>query len=441
MLKKILALLIAGLLVISLVSCDLGENEAEQESQSLDNTENNGDPSVQNVISKAPLEAYRAAEELLKNMTNYEMSMKYSNHVTYGTAVMDSNTETVYKVDGDDVYYSYAENGEIVSQRWFVDNYLYQVSDVSKEKMAMSTEEHKSKLGTPSDGNILLALEDSLFESVPFKKSDDLYVIELSLSVEQYKQYVGVDVIEPATYSVYFDSNATLVRMHMSSKQTVYGMFLVEGTTDVYLKNVGTTEAISAPADADEYRTPVAFGDIDFSTVDSLDGVLASDVETDYVKIDVKDMGSIVVRLYPEVAPTSVANFKSLVSKNFYDGLIFHRVIKDFMVQGGCPKGDGTGGSDKDIVGEFSSNGFTNNLLHVRGVISMARSNEPNSASSQFFIVHKTSSHLDGEYAAFGYVIYGMDVVDAIAEAQTDSSDKPLSNIVIEKISFVTINS
>jgi peptidyl-prolyl cis-trans isomerase B (cyclophilin B) len=353
---------------------------------------------------------------------------------------MDNSTETVYRVDGDDVYYSYAENGETMIQRWFVDNYLYKATPDYNEKVSMTAEEHRAKLGTPAGGNILLALEDSVFEAVPFQKSEDLYVLEFSLSVEQYKQYVGADIIEPATYSVYFDSNATLVRMHMSAKQTVYGMFLVEGTTDIYLKNVGTTAPIEAPANADEFRVPPAYADIDFSTIDSLDGVVASDVSTDYVKIDVKDMGSIVIRLYPDVAPKSVANFKHLVSENFYDGVIFHRVIKDFMIQGGSPKGDSVSGSDTNIFGEFSSNGFTNNLLHVRGVVSMARSNDPNSASSQFFIVHKDSSNLDGNYAAFGYVVYGMDVVDAIATAQTDSSDKPLSDIAIETVSFVTIN-
>ena len=151
-------------------------------------------------------------------------------------------------------------------------------------------------------------------------------------------------------------------------------------------------------------------------------------------------MGDISIRLFKDKVERTVTNFVELAKKGYYDGLIFHRVIKDFMIQGGCPEGNGTGGSDKEIVGEFSSNGFTNNLLHKRGVVSMARSNDPNSASSQFFIVHKDSAHLNGEYAAFGYVIYGMDVVDAIAEVATNDNDKPLNNVVIESISFVTMN-
>lgn len=134
------------------------------------------------------------------------------------------------------------------------------------------------------------------------------------------------------------------------------------------------------------------------------------------VEIDVKDYGKITVALKPEVAPLSVQNFLNLVNEGFYDGLTFHRIIKGFMIQGGCPLGNGTGSSENEIKGEFSSNGIENNLSHKRGVISMARSNNPDSGSSQFFIVHQDSPHLDGSYAAFGEVTSGMEVVDKIAE-------------------------
>lgn len=130
--------------------------------------------------------------------------------------------------------------------------------------------------------------------------------------------------------------------------------------------------------------------------------------------------------LYPEIAPVSVNNFISLISKHYYDGLIFHRVIKGFMIQGGCPEGSGMGGPGYTIPGEFSSNGFENNLKHTEGVLSMARSMHPDSAGSQFFIMHKTSPHLDGSYAAFGKIIEGMEVVNKIAETATDYSDRPL---------------
>lgn len=132
--------------------------------------------------------------------------------------------------------------------------------------------------------------------------------------------------------------------------------------------------------------------------------------------IDVRDYGKITIELKPEIAPITVENFKKLVSEHFYDGLTFHRIMEGFMIQGGDPLGNGTGGSEETIRGEFSINGFENNLSHTRGVISMARSNDPNSASSQFFIVHQDSTFLDGQYAAFGVVTDGMDVVDKIAE-------------------------
>lgn len=143
--------------------------------------------------------------------------------------------------------------------------------------------------------------------------------------------------------------------------------------------------------------------------------------------------------LYPEIAPVSVNNFISLINKNFYDGLIFHRVIRGFMIQGGDPEGTGMGGPGYSIKGEFASNGVKNDLKHTEGVLSMARSMMPDSAGSQFFIMHKTSPHLDGAYAAFGKVIEGMDVVNAIAETSTDSaSDRPYENQVMKSVTVDT---
>ena len=141
--------------------------------------------------------------------------------------------------------------------------------------------------------------------------------------------------------------------------------------------------------------------------------------------------------LYPEIAPNTVNNFISLVQKGFYDGLIFHRVIRGFMIQGGCPQGTGMGGPGYSIKGEFSQNGFKNDLKHTEGVLSMARSMMPNSAGSQFFIMHKDAPHLDGAYAAFGKVTEGMDVVNKIAEERTDYSDRPLTT---QKIKSMTVD-
>ena len=141
--------------------------------------------------------------------------------------------------------------------------------------------------------------------------------------------------------------------------------------------------------------------------------------------------------LYPDIAPISVNNFISLISKGYYDGLIFHRVIRGFMIQGGCPQGTGMGGPGYSIKGEFAQNGFQNELKHTEGVLSMARSMMPNSAGSQFFIMHKTSPHLDGAYAAFGKITEGMDIVNKIAETPTDYSDRPLED---QRIKSMTVD-
>ena len=156
------------------------------------------------------------------------------------------------------------------------------------------------------------------------------------------------------------------------------------------------------------------------------------------VTFTMADGGVIKAELYPEIAPVSVNNFISLIQKGFYDGLIFHRVIKGFMIQGGDPNGTGTGGPGYSIPGEFAINGFENDLKHTEGVLSMARSMHPDSAGSQFFIMHKTSPHLDGQYAAFGKVIEGMDVVNKIAETKTDYSDRPLEDQVMQSVTVDT---
>ena len=165
---------------------------------------------------------------------------------------------------------------------------------------------------------------------------------------------------------------------------------------------------------------------------------------TYYAEIEMEDGGKIVLELYADVAPITVANFKKLVEQKFYDGLTFHRVIEGFMIQTGDPKADGTGGSDETIFGEFAANGFENNLSHTRGVISMARrgsqyndSDYYDTASSQFFICHGDSAFLDGKYASFGKVISGMDVVDRIAAVSTNNNDKPLTPVVIKTIRMI----
>ena len=154
------------------------------------------------------------------------------------------------------------------------------------------------------------------------------------------------------------------------------------------------------------------------------------------VIIEMENGGVIKLELYPEIAPKTVANFEKLVKEGFYDGLTFHRVIPGFMIQGGDPLGNGMGGSEENIFGEFIRNGFQNNLKHERGVISMARAQNPNSASSQFFIMHQNAPHLDGSYAGFGRVVEGMEVVDEIASIPTDFMDRPKIAIRMKKVTL-----
>ena len=156
------------------------------------------------------------------------------------------------------------------------------------------------------------------------------------------------------------------------------------------------------------------------------------------VVIEMENGDKIKIELYPEIAPETVANFEKLVKSGFYDGLTFHRVIKGFMIQGGCPDGTGAGGPGWSIKGEFASNGFRNDLKHERGVISMARTSDPNSAGSQFFIMHEDAPHLDGEYAAFGKVVEGMEAVDRLASTKVSFfNDKPVQPQIMKTVTII----
>lgn len=161
-------------------------------------------------------------------------------------------------------------------------------------------------------------------------------------------------------------------------------------------------------------------------------------MENPVVTFEMENGDIMKAELYPKIAPNTVNNFISLVQKGYYDGLTFHRVIRGFMIQGGCPDGTGMGGPGYNIKGEFNQNGFTNNLKHTAGVLSMARAMDPDSAGSQFFIMHKDADHLDGGYAAFGQIIQGMDIVDKIAKTDTDYNDRPLDKQKMKKVSVDT---
>lgn len=196
-----------------------------------------------------------------------------------------------------------------------------------------------------------------------------------------------------------------------TSNPLLWGIAAVAVVAAIIIAAVVFTKKPASTSDAQTSDAPAT------SSADTYTPPALEDGVTYTAKIDVKDYGTITVQLDPDVAPITCANFVDLADSGFYNGLTFHRIMEGFMMQGGDPKGDGTGGSEHTIVGEFANNGHENNLSHVRGTISMARSSDPDSASSQFFIVQQDSTFLDGDYAAFGTVTDGMDVVDAICEA------------------------
>ena len=188
--------------------------------------------------------------------------------------------------------------------------------------------------------------------------------------------------------------------------------------------------------------TLVSCGGPDMTEITDISAYSKTDEKTDLVRFDVKDYGSFVIRLYPDIAPITVENFKNLVSESYYDGLYFHRVVRDFVIQTGDPTATGMGGSKDEITGEFASNGIKNDLAHAHGIVSMARrGNDNDSASSQFFVCLSDNSsvqNLDGDYAAFGYVVYGLDVVDAIGGVTVNNiTQRPLVNVIIESAYFI----
>jgi peptidyl-prolyl cis-trans isomerase B (cyclophilin B) len=279
-----------------------------------------------------------------------------------------------------------------------------------------------------------------MFEQKNFIIDGNNYYLDFTISVKDYEEIVGGNVNSPVRYKVYFDNDGNIISFTRSMSYYYYDVVLVEDNTTITINKAGSVEKINAPDNAEDFAIRPKAEEIDISTIENLDGFEKTNDISDYVLLKIKAgdySGEILIRLFPDVAPITVSNFQMLVSTSFYNGLTMHRIIKDFVIQGGDPKGDGTGGSETDIFGEFASNGFTNNLSHKRGVVSMARSNDPNSASSQFFICHYDALHLNDNYAAFGFVVYGMDTVDYIANLETDSSDAPLTTVTIEEAIFV----
>ena len=287
-----------------------------------------------------------------------------------------------------------------------------------------------------SKEGLIFKIDEASFQNVNFEKIDDKYIANVAVTPENYYNYTGVEITGNAECKMVFDANANIISFGISAAYDRGSGIIIYLDREIKFNSIGKDVTITAPENASEFRVAPTMDSLDMATLTTKDNLIETEEKTDLVKMTT-NYGDIIIRLYPNVAPATVENFKNLVSQKFYDGLTFHRIIENMLIQGGCPKGDGTGGSDKNIAGEFEYNGFTNNLKHKRGVISMARSELYDSASSQFFIVHTDNLYWDGQYATFGYVVYGMDVVDTITALDTDENDKPVSEAKIISVRFV----
>lgn len=442
--KKILAIIMAMFLLVATVGCSNGSGDDTDYFES-------GKKGVEKLAGKTPKEIYDASIEYIKKLENYEILIESDYKTSYEDEINEESSTTLHKCSGDTFYYLYKADHY---EEFFIHdgNVLYKKINNISEKEEISYSDFMKNWGSITESGMLIELGESNFKKKLFVSEGDEYYLDFLISEEEYAEIADGSVEAPVTYRVYFDKDGNITKFSRSMIYYYYDVVLVEDNMTVTVKNVGNVSKIEAPSNPESFSVRVKAEDIDLSTVTGLDLFEASSEVTDYVLLDMKIEGSvkisdtetvdnytgkILIRLFPDVAPLSVSNFKSLVGHSFYNGLSIHRIVPDFVIQGGDPKGDGTGGSETEIFGEFTSNGFTNNLSHKRGVVSMARADDPDSASSQFFICHKDAFSLDGKYAAFGYVVYGMDTVDIIAGVETDESDKPKTKVIIEKASFV----
>lgn len=438
--KKIIAIILAALMLFTFVAC--GNNGVEGSKKGR-----------KTLADKTPKELYDAAIEYIKGLTNYEILIDSMYNTTYdGQSTTESST-TLHRCSGDTFYYLY-KTGTYEEFYIHDGSTLYQNVNNVREKEDMSYSDFMEEWGGVNEQGMLIELPLKNFENKLFIPEGDEFYLDFLITPEEYKEISGGEVTDSVTYRVYFDKNGTFTKFERSMSYYYYDTILVKDNMKVMLQNAGSAPKTEAPQNTDLYEVRVKAEDIDLSNVESLDAFETTDKITNYVILDMKIDGSvkvgaetvenyqgkILIRLFPEVAPGTVANFQNLVAGAFYNGLTIHRIVPDNVIQGGDPNGDGTGGSEDDIFGEFTYNGFTNNLAHKRGVVSMARAgNDPDSASSQFFICHKDLAHLDGNYATFGYAAYGFDVVDTIVRLERDADDKPLQKVTIEKAYFVQL--
>jgi peptidyl-prolyl cis-trans isomerase B (cyclophilin B) len=275
----------------------------------------------------------------------------------------------------------------------------------------------------------MLTLKSEAFSGTSFTKKDELYYLNITMTPEEFASYANGSVNGNVEYEVVFKSDGNVVAIAMYSEYLASGGTVVKTEKMYDFLRLGSSGDIKLP----EVEC------LDMRAIENIDCLTESAVATDYILLDVKDRGKILIKLFENIAPESVANFKKLVGEGFYDGTVFHRIIEGFMIQGGGFTVDMEYKESQSVKGEFYANGFDNKLSHNRGIVSMARAASYNSGAAQFFIMQAARPSLNGNYAAFGCVIYGMDVVDKIAAVETDNSDKPIENIVINSAKFVTL--
>ena len=417
--KRILSLALAMLMIIvallTLVSCA---------------------DSIQNKTVK---EVYDAAVKTVETMEKFDISMSSIYTSFYnGEEMSTSEALVTYKSNGTSYYYDEKASDGAVNKFWYANNELYSLTANFKEKNTITKEAFEDRYMVPKD-SLIFKIYEASFNGVEFVKMDGgIYVANVAITPENYYNYTqGVQISGNADCKMTFDKNGNILSFGIAAMYDRGDGITLQLDREIKFNSIGKDVDVALPENASEFRVAPTMESLNMNTLSSIGNLVETTEKTDLVKMTVANYGDVVIRLYPNVAPATVENFKNLVSQNFYDGLTFHRIIENMLIQGGDPKGNGTGGSDKNIVGEFEYNGFTNNLLHKRGVVSMARSELYDSASSQFFIVHTDNLYWDRQYATFGYVVYGMDVVDKITAVETDESDKPLNEVKITSIRFV----